>query len=191
MRKKKMKQFVAILVSGALLAALPSQGGEKGTVVEIDDGLKSTAPAHWVMQKPENKFRAWQFAIPPAEGDAKGADLVIYYFGSGAVGTAQANIDRWKSQFRAPEGKTIDQASKVTEMKVGQTPVTYLDIHGTYLFKSPPFDPNAKVMPLEGYRQLAVVFDSKKGPYFMKLTGPAKTVTANKKAFDDWLAGFK
>jgi hypothetical protein len=166
-------------------------GGDKGTLVEIDDGLKSTTPANWMMQKPDNKFRVWQFSIPAAAGDKKNAELVVFYFGPGSGGTAESNVTRWKSQFQAPEGKTIDQATKVEEKKVGQTPVTYVDIHGTYLYKFPPFDPNAKVTPLPEYRRLAVVFDSKNGPYFITLTGPAKTVDANKMAFDSWLGGFK
>ena len=92
---------------------------------------------------------------------------------------------------RACAAGRLTATSNEAEPGVGQTPVTYVDIHGTYLYKFPPFDPNAKVTPLPEYRRLAVVFDSKNGPYFITLTGPARTVAANKMPFDTWLGGFK
>jgi hypothetical protein len=76
-------------------------------------------------------------------------------------------------------------------MKVGQVPVTYLDIHGTYKYKKAPFVPDARAELRPHYRMLAVVFESSKGPYFFRLVGPEKTVKENKKGFDDWLKGFK
>jgi hypothetical protein len=69
--------------------------------------------------------------------------------------------------------------------------ITYLDITGTYLSKFPPFDPNAKVTRLPDYRSLSVYFGSANGPYFIRMTGPARTVTANKKGFDEWIKAFK
>jgi hypothetical protein len=38
---------------------------------------------------------------------------------------------------------------------------------------------------------LAVYWDSKGGPYFFRLVGPARTVEHYKKGFDEWLMGFK
>lgn len=174
-----------------LVLGIPGFGGDdKGTEVTLDS-LKSRVPASWKMQKPSNKFRAYQFQVPMAEGDKKDAELVIFYFGPGSGGTIADNIKRWKGQFQAPEGKTIDEVSKVDKKKVGKVDLTYLDIHGTYLFKFPPFDPNAKTQKLPEYRRLGVYFDSENGPYFITLTGPAKTVAQNKKGFDDWLNNFK
>src|SRR5262249_27368179 len=98
---------------------------------------------------------------------------------------------RWQGMFEAPEGKKIDDVSKVEKMKVGDVDVTYLDVQGIYLYKFPPFDPNAKVQRKPDYRRLGVVFASKNGPYFITLTGPAKTVAEHKKGFDEWLKGFK
>ena len=46
-------------------------------------------------------------------------------------------------------------------------------------------------MPKENYRLIAIMFSNKNGPYSMRLTGPAKTVEANKKAFDEWIKAFK
>ena len=59
------------------------------------------------------------------------------------------------------------------------------------VFKSPPFDPNAKVMKKDNYRRIGVIFASENGPYFITLTGPSATVTAAKSDFDNWLKAFK
>lgn len=192
MKIKHYGRIAGLLGCGAILflVRLSHGGDDKGVEVTLDN-LKSRAPASWKAQKPSNKFRAYQFAVPMAEGDKKDAELVIFYFGPGSGGTVTDNIKRWKGQFQAPEGKDIDDVSKVEKKKVGKVDVTYLDISGTYLFKFPPFDPNAKTQKLSDYRRLGVYFDSENGPYFITLTGPAKTVAKHKRGFDGWLDGFK
>ena len=40
-------------------------------------------------------------------------------------------------------------------------------------------------------RIVNVIFESPKGPYFFKLTGPAKAVEKHKKDFDEWVKNFK
>jgi len=157
---------------------------DKGTVVEID-GLRSKAPASWKEEAPANKMRYAQFKL---KGDGGDAELVIF---TGLGGGAKANVDRWKKQFVPPTGKTIDDVCKVEEMKLEGRSATYVDISGTYLFKNPPFDPNAKEERKPEYRMLAIYLDGKNDVYQIKLTGPAKTVEAQKKTFDEWVKAFK
>src|SRR5947207_15261906 len=92
---------------------------DKGTVVEID-GLRSKTPADWKEEAVANKMRYMQFKLPKAKGDKDDAELVIF---KGLGGTAKQNLERWKAQFAPPKGKTIDEASKVEELKVGDRPV--------------------------------------------------------------------
>src|ERR1022692_1375257 len=107
-------------------------------------GLKSKIPDGWKLQEPSNKLRKYQMAIPMAEGDKDSTELVVFHFAGGG-GETEANIARWKGQFIAPEGKTIDQVSKIEKYKVGKAAdVICLDISGTYKYKFPPNDPNAK-----------------------------------------------
>jgi hypothetical protein len=165
-----------MMVLGLAVLGPDVGGGEKkGSEVTLDE-------------EPSNKFRAYQFSVP---GDGGKAELVIFFFGAGSGGSAADNIKRWKGFFQPPEGKTIDEVSKVETKKIGAVEATYLDVRGTYLFKNPPFDPNAKVERRPDYRRFGVVFGSKNGPYFITLTGPAKTMEQQKKAFDNWLQGFK
>lgn len=189
-----MRILHAGMVSIAALIVLWSSGqaGDKQGIEVKLDKYKSRTPANWQVQEIEaklKKFRTHQFKVPGAEkGDE--ADVVIFSFGGGGGGVNE-NIDRWKKTFRPPEGKSLDDISKVDTYKVGDIKITYLDISGTYEFRNPPFDPNAKLERRPNYRMFSVYFDSEDGPYFIRMTGPAKTMESNKKGFDEWLKNFK
>jgi hypothetical protein len=185
---RKIALAVAAIIAASLVGR--AAAGDKATVVELD-GLKSTTPAAWKPNSKLSKFRVNQFAIPKVDGDKEDGELVVFFFGKGGGGGTADNVKHWKGMFAAPAGKTIDELTKVDMFKVGNVDITYVTISGTYLSKFPPFAPNAKVIPKENYRFIGVIFDSQNGPYFMRLTGPARTVDANKEGFDKWLKGFK
>jgi hypothetical protein len=171
-------------------AAAQAAGGQQGTVVTLS-GLKSTTPAEWAEEAPTSRMRVKQFRLEPVGDDKDKAEITIFFFGAGQGGSAADNVKRWKGMFRPPDGKTIDDVAKKESFKVGSVPVTYLDISGTYLLRTPPFDPNAPITPYPNYRMIGVVFESEKGPYFIRLVGPANTVDNYKKGFDEWLKAFK
>jgi hypothetical protein len=182
--------FIAVCCVALVGRALADEPAGEGTEVNLD-GLKSTTPGNWKKEKTISKLRVYQFKLPKADGDKADADLAVFYFGPGSGGSEKENIKRWQGMFRPPEGKKIEDATNVDKMKVGKVDVTYVDVQGTYLDKFPPFDPNAKVTPRPDYRRLGVIFQSENGPYFITLTGPARTIAQNKKAFDGWLKAFK
>jgi hypothetical protein len=160
---------------------------QKGTVVDLD-GLRSAAPAEWKSEEPGNRMRHMQFRLPKVKDDKADAELIIF---KGLGGSARDNIKRWQAQFIPPKGKSIDDVSKVMEMKIGQAEASYLDINGTYLFKERPADPNSKTERRPDYRMLALHMDGPKNIYHIKLVGPAKTVEHYKTGFDEWLKAFK
>jgi hypothetical protein len=169
------------------LGGVESRAGadDKGTVIEVD-GLKSTTPAQWVEEKPTNTFRLKQFKLPKVGEDKEDALMLVISLGGGSGGSAEDNVKRYKAMFTPPAGKSIDDVAKVETLKVSGITATYLDVHGTYT--APPFE---KMPPKKDYRMLAVYWDSKTGPYFFRIVGPAKTVEHYKKGFDDWVKGFK
>jgi len=184
-----------LLVGGAFVLSATSLRAaddkkKDGNVVELDT-LKSKTPADWTQETTTNQMRAYQFKLPNAKDDKASAELIIFYFGQGGGGSAADNIKRWKGMMAPPDGKKIDDVAKVDKFKVGEVPVTYLDVEGTYLAKERPFDPNSKVEKKPDYRMLGVIFESPKGPYFIRVTGPAKTIAEQKQAFDEWLKNFK
>jgi hypothetical protein len=182
-----LRTLCGVLVT--LGTALPVRAAD-GTSVEID-GLKSTAPASWKKEEPteqQRQFRKVQFRVPKEGGDPDDAEVIVFFFGPGGGGGKQANLERWKGLFKPPAG----EKSKVDDFKVGDVPVTQIDISGTYLSRvGGPLNPNAKVEEKAEYRMVSVIFESKNGPYFIRLIGPAKTVGKHKKEFDDWLKSFK
>jgi hypothetical protein len=163
------------------------KGNGKGAVVDLD-GLKSTTPGDWKEEAPSNRMRYMQFRLPKKGDDKEDAELIIF---KGLGGGSKANIDRWKGMFIPPEGKTIEDVSKVVEIKIGDRPAAYLDIQGTYEFSAQPFNPQSKKERKPNYRMLAIYFDGPDNPYQIKLTGPAKTVEAYKKGFEEWVKSCK
>jgi hypothetical protein len=185
-----MTRTVSLFIVTLVLCCQIHASDEKGTVVTIN-GIKSRTPGDWKAVKPKYKTRLNEFKVPRTDDDKKDAEVTVSYFGPDQGGTAEDNIKRWKSQFRPPAGKTIDEVAKVEKFKVGDADITYVDVSGTFLSRFPPFDPNGKVTAMPNYRALSVYFDTKDGVYFLRLSGPAKTVSHNKKGFDSWVKGFK
>ena len=178
----------AVLVVGCAASEADSDKKAKGKGVEVQiDDFKSTTPADWKEEPPENKMRYAQFRLPKVEGDKQDAHLVIF---KGLGGGVANNIKRWKDQFIPPAGKKIDDVAKESTIKIGTKEATLLDISGTYRFKAQPFNPQSKEEQLANYRMLAIYFDGTE-PYQIRLTGPAKTVEKYKKSFDEWIKGFK
>jgi hypothetical protein len=182
-----------LLLAAALLAALGahlSAQDKKGTTVELA-GMKSVTPADWKEEPlPAKSMRMQQFKLPRVEGDPEDAELAIFYF-RGNAGSVQDNLARQEKKFEIPQGTKPEDAIKVEKIKLGGMDAVYQDIAGTYLKKSAPFDPNAKVSKQSNYRQLYVIFEAKDGQYYMTLVGPAKTIAKHKPAFENWVKNFK
>jgi hypothetical protein len=181
MRHAAWLVVLALAVTPACSSAINSADEAKGTEVDLD-GLKATTPAEWVKEEPNNNLRWMQFRIPKNKDDKDDADLAI---SKGLGGGVEANIARWKASFKPPAGKTLDDVAKVEEIKIAGMKATYLDVSGTF---TAPF---SKAGPQPDYRMLAVYFDGKDNLYTFKLVGPAATVEAAKKGFDEWLKAFK
>jgi hypothetical protein len=144
-------------------------------------GIKWIQPAQWQPQA-QRPMRAATYSVPAAAGDKAAGECAVYYFGQGQGGTVEANIDRWIGQFQQPDGKPSNQAAKVVHVTVHGLKVTTLDVSGAYTgMGGPTMQPGA---PTAGYRLLGAIAEGPKGSIFIKFTGPAKTVEANRPAFE-------
>lgn len=147
-------------------------------------GMKSAAPAGWKEEPPSNAMRVAQFKLPKAEGDKEEAELALFTFPGGS-GSVDQNLKRQVDKF-VPEGRK----DTVGKIKVGEYDAAYQDVTGTFKKKKVPMATD--FTPVEGQRQLYVVFEAKDGKqHYMTLLGPAKTVEKNKAAFEEWLKNFK
>jgi hypothetical protein len=180
-----------MLTAAALVAASACAlaAADKGVLVEWG-GAKSTTPAGWKEETPSNKMRLAQFKLKKAAGDPQDAELALFVSPGG--GSIDANLQRQEKKFEPAK----DQKPKVSKVKVGKNEATCQDITGTYLKTFPPFDPNAKITKVPDYRQVYVIFEGKDAQgndavFSLTLLGPAKTVAAHKKEFDEWLKSFK
>jgi hypothetical protein len=151
-------------------------------------GLSYTAPAGWKVVPTTSSMRVAQYALPRAAGDAQDAELVVYYFG-GSGGTVEANIERWIGQMQQPDGRPSSAVAKRQSRTVNGLKVTLVDVPGTYIAEMTPGATERHNSP--NFHLRAAVIETSNGPYFIKLTGPAKTIAASEKAFESFLASVK
>jgi len=149
------------------------------TMALLAAGLSFTAPDGWRQAPASSSMRVAEFTLPRAAGDAEDAQLIVYYFG-GSGGSVDANITRWIAQMQQPDGKPIVDAKRVSRTVNGLS-VTLVDVAGTYVAETAPGASARHNKP--HFRLRAGVVDTPNGPYFIKLTGPQATVTAQKDAF--------
>jgi hypothetical protein len=184
--------LVAAVAAFAAQASVPAARAEdkKAETKKIEFGtLKGDAPAGWEALEAKPPFRIAQYKIAKAEGDAADATLIVYYFGEGGGGGVDENVKRWAGQFKQPDGKDSKDVAKVDKHEHDGLKITTVDVSGTYLDKPFPQSPN--VTEREKYRMLAAIVECEKGPYFLKLTGPEKTVEAAKAGWEGLLKSLK
>ena len=151
-----------------LLAALPVQ----------TTTLSFTKPATWTDRAAASSMRVAEFVVPKVPGDAEDAEVIVYYFG-GSGGSVEANLQRWTTQFQSSRDPVRTSAT------VNGLQLTTLDVSGTYVAEVRPGSTERHNKP--GFRMRATVVETPKGPYFIKLTGPAATVDKAGAAFDQFL----
>ena len=133
--------------------------------------LTLQVPASWEQKKSTSSMRLAEFVIPALGGDSEPADLVLYYTGLRGMGPVDANIERWVGQIDA-KGRKV----KIFTGKSKNGRYTLVDGRGTYLKPvGPPIQRKSRPMP--GAQMLAMILETEKGPVYLKLTGPEKTVT--------------
>ncbi len=165
--------------AGSLKPASAHSAADEASALK-GPGLKFTAPPGWISETPSSAMRKAQYRLPRTDGDTEDAEIVVFYF-QGGGGGVQANIDRWISQFSKPDGSPANDLAKVDKKTVHGVPVTVVDVSGTYSGAMGPMGGSSE--PKSGYRMLAAVAEASDGPWFFKLTGPARTVAKWESSF--------
>ena len=151
-------------------------------------GLTYTTPDGWKTTPTSSSMRVAQFTLPRTAGDTADAELVIYYFG-GSGGTVEANIERWLGQMQQPDGKASSAVAQRQSRTINGLKVTLVDVSGTYVAEVTPGSTQRHNSP--NFRLRAAVIETPNGPYFIKLTGPARTVATTDGAYERFLASVK
>jgi hypothetical protein len=151
-------------------------------------GLTFAKPDGWQKVATTSSMRTAQFALPRAEGDGEDGELVVYYFGGGG-GSVDANIERWVGQIEQPGGASSAGAAKKETRQINGLTVSLVDVSGTYTAEMAPGSAARHNKP--GYRLRAAVIVTPQGPYFIKLTGPQKTIARWDKEFERFVASLR
>ncbi len=167
---------------GLVVAALAASSI---VIAESAAGVRWTAPAGWKAEAPR-PMRAATYSIPLAAGDEGIAECVVNYFGPGQGGGVDANIERWRGQVLGADGKPA--AAKI-DKRSARIPITTVDSSGMYTGMGGPMSGGSK--PVAGYRLIGAIVEGPGGSVFFKLTGPAKTIAAQQKNFEQLLASIQ
>jgi hypothetical protein len=146
-------------------------------------GLTFQAPAAWKSNPPSSPMRRAELKVPPVEGDKEPAELVVFAFPGGA-GTVEANVQRWRSQFKDADGNPPRIESKTVKGK--NVDVTRVETAGHYYPSQFPGRPKEPDRP--NYRLLGAIVETPTTGYFIKMVGPDRTMLAARDAFDQTIA---
>lgn len=151
-------------------------------------GLAFTAPKAWQARPASSSMRVAEFVIPRVAGDPEDAEAIIYFFG-GTGGSADANVTRWIGQIQQADGSASAEKATRNSETINGLNVSTVDVSGTYVAEVRPGASEHFNKP--GFRLRAAVVETPRGPYYIKLTGPAKTVAAADADYKALLASLK
>ena len=154
----------------------------------IAAGLTFITPDGWKSTPPTSSMRVAEFTLPRAAGDGEDAQLIVYYFG-GSGGSVDANIQRWIGQMEQADGKPSSAVAKKESRTVNGLTVSLVDVSGTYTAEMSPGSTARNNKP--HFRLRAGVVDTPRGPYYIKLTGPAQTIARWDAAFNQFVSSLK
>jgi hypothetical protein len=148
-------------------------------------GLTFKTPGAWQPRTAASSMRVAEFLVPKAAGDPEDAELVVYFFG-GSGGSVDANIDRWIGQVQQPDGGVSADKARRDVQTINGLKVATVDLAGTYVAEVRPGAAERHNKP--GFRLRAAVIETPRGPYYIKMTGPAKTMAAADADFKAFVA---
>lgn len=166
----------------AMSQGLPAPAQPDATGAVNVRGVTLTVPPTWKSTTPSSGMRALQMEIP---GDG---EFVVFHFGKGQGGTAEANIARWVGQVAQPDGSDSIRTAKIEERTIGALKVHTVEVFGTYAAGAMG-KPSA---PKENYGLVGVTVEGgPEGSIFLRLTGPKATVERERDAMKALVEGLK
>jgi hypothetical protein len=134
-------------------------------------------PGEWAYRDSGSEFRAAEFVVPTDAGEA---ELVVFHFGPGQGGDAEANLARWARVMLDAEGNPVEPEIEVFES--GELRTVFADYRGTYM-SGPPMGEKTAVEDAALFG--AVIEGGPEGTVFMRLTGPEAAVESVR---DEWVS---
>lgn len=143
-------------------------------------GLVCKLPQGWLEEPPSNSMRLGQARLSRVATDAEDGELSI----SQAVGSVEANVNRWSEQFVERPTPTL------TDRKVGDIKVVLAEMEGTFTSGGPMM--KAAGGPKSGTKLigLIVIVPGSQQTFFFKAWGPKATMEHWKPSFDELVSSF-
>ena len=144
-------------------------------------GMTAPKPVTWQYRAPPatSTMRVAEYVVPGVEGSNQ-AQIVVFQFPGG--GSVEENINRWKGQVQGPDGKPAEP--KVETFEVDGMTVTVAELAGAYRGMGMSAAQPDSIL-------IASMIQGDGDPVFVQLSGPDKTVDANREAFLTMLRGLK
>lgn len=169
--------------------AAPEETGEPSGPAEpqispptaTDPGMTWTVPKGWLTELGA-PMRVATYIVPGAAPDDD-AECAVFYFGRGAGGGVEMNLQRWQDEFESMERHDLKQRT------VSGVDVARLSVTGT--FSGHTMRTDAAAGPHPHWGLLGAIAQGPQGDVFFKLTGPAATVDAAAGKFDAMLASIR
>ncbi len=129
-------------------------------------------PNHWrLLSTPASNFRIAQAEIPGSGGSG---ELAVFFFGAGAGGSVQANLERWINQVEASDSPRREV------FETNGLQVTWVEVAGTI---KPSTMGMGNTTPQPNSRMFGAVVEGLGGPWFFKATGPDLTLRDERESF--------
>jgi len=133
-------------------------------------------PPGWERTPVRSAMRLATYRVPKTASDTDDAELTVFHFGAGQGGSIESNLARWEKQFT-----NLARPAARRERTVKGMAVHVLEVEsGTFGNATMPGLPSKAH---EAWGLLAAIVETPGGPYFFKLTGPAKTCAAGAEKF--------
>lgn len=156
------------VIEGFRLTHTPSQPG----VGE----MHFLIPEDWKEGQPTSMMRLYQATIPGAEGQEGEAA-----FFAPIGGSVEDNINRWTGQFTQPDGSDSKTKTVVEDIQGDLYKIKIVSLTGTMATASMPGKPRQPEKT--GWMMLGAIIETPEGPWFIKATGPEKTLIEAREKF--------
>lgn len=154
-----------------LAAACAAEGGTPLALLDYE----AVVPPAFEIRPATSRMRLAELSVPPSGSGA--AEVIVYYFGPGQGGSAEANIVRWTGQFTGPDGGPV--APRVTTPEGTELPTTVAELEGTYA-RGVGMGTGT---PEAGQALIAAVVETPRGNLFLQLVGDREAVAAAREPF--------
>lgn len=155
----------------AVILAASVASAQQGTLSALD--YRAPVPATWTSRTPSSSMRLAEYLVG---GEGSKVEVVVYFFGQGQGGSADANIERWREQFSStPAGQGHE---KIEEDRDGAFPITVAEWRGTY---ARGIGPGGEGRP--GHTLVAAIVPTPRGTLFFQMYGPSADVAAARAAY--------